>query len=75
MPEIEVRSIRPDDIETLVEFEHGYYSEYVWQMSMDITSETAQSEFRRVRLPRRVFVPYPRKRAAVFDDFEQAEAL
>ena len=75
MPEIEVRSIRPDDIETLVEFEHGYYSEYVWQMSLDITDETAQSEFRRVRLPRRVFVPYPRKRTAVFDDFEQAEAL
>jgi len=75
MPEIEIRSIKPEDIEILSEFEHGYYSEYVWQMSMDITTETAQTEFRRVRLPRRVFVPYPRKRNTIFDDFEDTEAF
>jgi len=75
MPEIEIRSLKPEDIEILADFEHGYYSEYVWQMSMDITSETANTEFRRVRLPRRVFVPYPRKRTSIFDDYDQAEAF
>ena len=75
MPEITIRSANPKDIESLAAFEHGYYSEYVWQMSLDLDSDKAQAEFRRVRLPRRVFVPYPRKREEIFLNIDQAEAL
>ena len=75
MPEIEIRSATPDDVERLTVFEHGYYSEYVWQMSLDLSEETSQAEFRRVRLPRRVFVPYPRKKEMIFADMNTAEAF
>lgn len=75
MPEIDIRSANPDDIESLTAFEHGYYSEYVWQMSLDLSNETSQAEFRRIRLPRRVFVPYPRKKETIFTELDQAEAF
>lgn len=75
MPEIEIRSATSEDLESLTAFEHGYYSEYVWQMSTDLEAERAQTEFKRVRLPRRVFVPYPRKRTDIFKDYNQVEAL
>ncbi len=75
MPEIKIRSANPNDIETLSVFEHGYYSEYVWQMSLDVSSENAQVEFRRTQLPRRVFVSYPRNKAAIFNYIDQAEAF
>lgn len=75
MPEIEIRPILQDDIKALSEFEHGYYSNYVWQMTLNADEETAKGEFQRLRLPRRVFVPYPRERQTIFRDFDQAEAF
>lgn len=75
MPEIEIRSGGPKDFSSLTAFEHGYYSEYVWQMSFDLSTEVAQTTFKRVRLPRRVFVSYPRNRNDIFMDYEKAEAL
>ena len=73
MPEIEIRSVRPEDIESLSAIEHGYYSEYVWQMNLERDPGAAEVDFRRIRLPRRVFVPYPRKREEIFTEIEQAE--
>lgn len=75
MPEITVRPTRQEDIESLQAFEHGYYTEYVWQMSLESDAGESQTCFRRVRLPRRVFVSYPRKRVQVFEQFDQAEAF
>jgi len=75
MPEIEIRSADPNDIESLTAFEHGYYSEYVWQMGLNLDPQSAQVEFRRVHLPRRVFVPYPRRRENIFKDLDQVEAF
>lgn len=75
MPEITIRSAKEEDIENLSVFEHGYYTDYVWQMSLDITVEKVKSTFQRVRLPRKVFVSYPRKRESIFEDLDQIEAL
>jgi ribosomal protein S18 acetylase RimI-like enzyme len=75
MPEIEIRPATDEDYENLVSFEHGYYTDYVWQMGLEANPESAQVEFRRIRLPRRVFVSYPRERHAVLSDVDQAEAL
>lgn len=75
MPEIDVRPAVYDDIESLSALEHGYYSEYVWQMGFDINSESTKTDFRRIRLPRRVFVPYPRGKDAIFRDLSKAEAF
>jgi ribosomal protein S18 acetylase RimI-like enzyme len=75
MPEIDVRPVVPGDIEFLSEFDHGYYSDYVWQMALDLSSESAKLDFHRTRLPRRIFVPYPRRRDEIFGDLKQAEAF
>ena len=75
MPEIDVRPVNAKDVESLIAFEHGYYSEYVWQMAMDVDAQGMQTAFRRVRLPRRVFVAYPRKREDIFSDLTATEAF
>ena len=75
MPEIDIRPVVPGDVETLSVFEHGYHSTYVWQMDIDLTSYTMKTEFNRRRLPRQVFVSYPRGRDEIFGDLSQAEAF
>lgn len=75
MPEIEIRPVLVDDIESLTRLEHGYYSEYVWQMGLDLSSEMTRTDFRRTRLPRQVFVPYPKGREDIFKDIPHTEAF
>jgi ribosomal protein S18 acetylase RimI-like enzyme len=75
MPEITIRPVTKEDVERLSAIEHGYYSEYVWQMGLDLSDVTSKTEFSRTRLPRQVFVPYPRARAEIFRDLDQPEAF
>lgn len=75
MPEITIRAFDIDDKKFLRSIEHGYYTDYVWQMSLDIRSEKVQTTFQRVRLPRQVFVSYPRKWEMIIQDLDQAEAV
>jgi ribosomal protein S18 acetylase RimI-like enzyme len=75
MPEIEIRTVNSKDFESLSAFEHGFYTDYVWQMGVELHSEKTNVEFRRVRLPRRVHVSYPRQRQDVFKDPESAAAF
>jgi ribosomal protein S18 acetylase RimI-like enzyme len=75
MPEIKIRTVETRDIESLTAFEHGYYSEFVWQMGIDQDFQSYQTGFNRVRLPRRVFVPYPRKREDIFADIDKTETF
>jgi len=75
MPEIEIRTVQPENFEKLSTFEHGYYTEYVWQMALETDPETSKVEFRRVRLPRRVFVAYPRERQKIITDINLTEAF
>lgn len=75
MPEIDIRRVEKNDIEVLSRLEHGYHSEYVWQMNLDLNAYKSQVAFTRVRLPRRVFVAYPRNRKGIFEKMEEAEAF
>jgi GNAT superfamily N-acetyltransferase len=60
MPEIEIRPVIAEDIETLVKIDHGYSSDHVWQMDPHFTSGQTGAIFREVRLPRKTKVDYPR---------------
>jgi len=75
MPEITIRSIEPEDVESLQEFDHGYYTDFVWQMSLDLNIDRMRTTFQRVRLPRQVFVSYPRKRELIFQEMDDVEAV
>jgi ribosomal protein S18 acetylase RimI-like enzyme len=75
MPEIDIRPVVPADVENLSVFEHGYHSVYVWQMGMELSTDAMKTDFHRIRLPRQVFVPYPRGRDEIFQDLSSAEAF
>jgi GNAT superfamily N-acetyltransferase len=60
MAQIHVRPALSADLEHLVALDHGYSTDYVWQM--DIRDEAGQIAvaFRQVRLPRSMRVTFPR---------------
>lgn len=75
MPEIELRPVDQKDIDSLAVFEHGYYSEFVWQVSMETDPQNLQAGLRRTHLPRRVFVAYPRSKEIIFGEMNGVEAF
>jgi ribosomal protein S18 acetylase RimI-like enzyme len=75
MPEIQIHSVKPGQIDALSLFEHGYYTEHAWQMSLDSNADASKADFHRIRLPRRIFVPYPKSRDEIFRDYKKAEAF
>jgi GNAT superfamily N-acetyltransferase len=66
MPEIEIRPTTADDIPKLMEIDHDYVSDHVWQMEVQQETEQKPTDlrveiiFRQLKLPRSVKVAYPR---------------
>ncbi len=58
----EIRPAVSADIHALMAMDHGSQTDYVWQMdwSSDPDGRQVQAIFRRVRLPREVWLTYPR---------------
>ncbi len=81
MPEIEIRPPTAADIPNLVEIDHDYVSDHVWQM--EVQHETGQKPsdmrveiiFRQLKLPRSVRVEYPRPPAALAEDWKARSCL
>ncbi len=75
MPEIEIRPAAATDVPVLISFEHGYKSNYVWQMDLSVEEGQVSVNFREVRLPRPVSVEYPRSPQALLTDWNRRSAL
>ncbi len=81
MPEIEIRPPISTDIPKLVEIDHDYVSDHVWQM--EVQHETGQKPsdlrveiiFRQLKLPRSVKVDYPRSPASLVNDWKERSCL
>jgi GNAT superfamily N-acetyltransferase len=81
MPEIEIRPPTSADIPKLVEIDHDYVSDYVWQM--EVQQETGPKPtdlrveiiFRQLKLPRSVRVAYPRPSSELSDDWKNRSCL
>ena len=81
MPEIEIRPPTSADIPKLVEIDHDYVSDHVWQM--EIKHETGQKPsdfrmeiiFRQLKLPRSVRVEYPRLPSELAHDWKERNCL
>ena len=58
MPEIQIRPAAASDLPSLIKIEHGYQSQYVWQMDRAVEDGQIQVNFRQTRLPRPVRVDY-----------------
>ncbi len=82
MPEIEIRPAISSDISYLIALDHGYTSEYVWQMEMRRGAQTSlvsepvrRVYFRQIRLPRSVRVDYPRPPRSLADDWSSRSGI
>jgi len=75
MPEIEIRPAFSTDIQKLIDLDHNYVTDYVWQMTLKASSGQTQVSFREVGLPRKVLVTYPYDPAMLADTWTQREIL
>jgi GNAT superfamily N-acetyltransferase len=82
MPEIEIRPAIASDIPSLIELDHNYYTDHVWQLevttglSADPLNEQVQAvSIRQVRLPRQVRVEYPYPPQALTEDWRERSGL
>jgi GNAT superfamily N-acetyltransferase len=58
MPEVEIRPAIKSDLPYLVQIEHSYQSQYVWQMDRALDEGQIVINFRQIRLPRPMRVEY-----------------
>lgn len=77
MPEIEIRPAVAADIPALIELDHSYLTDHVWQMEFKQERDQGQIHinFRKVRLPRTVRSDYPRPARALSDIWTQLSGL
>jgi GNAT superfamily N-acetyltransferase len=77
MPEIQIRPVVATDLPLLVEIDHSYTSDHVWQMDVQQDAGAKPSDlqvhirFRQVQLPRSVRVEYPRLPAELAEDWKK----
>ena len=75
MPEIEIRPAVETDIQVLIQFDHSYSSDHVWQMEYRLEAGQVGAVFREVRLPRPVKIDYPRSPGALMIDWQKRSGL
>ena len=81
MPEIEIRPPTSADIPKLVEMDHDYMSDHVWQMEVQHESGQKPTDlrveviFRQLKLPRSVRVEYPRSPSELTNDWKDRSCL
>ncbi len=75
MPKIEIRPALATDIHTLVNLEHNYSSDYVWQMDYRQDDSEINISFREVRLPRTAQVNYPKDYKNLTNTWTQQDGL
>jgi GNAT superfamily N-acetyltransferase len=63
------------DIADLVDMDHSYSTDHVWQMGYTTDAEEVAVAFRQVRLPRPMRVEYPRNPARLADEWTRKEVL
>jgi ribosomal protein S18 acetylase RimI-like enzyme len=75
MPEIEIRPANSADIPNLINIDHNYKSDYVWQMDIKREQEKTDIQFRQTHLPRSVRVEYPRSPKKMVDDWQHRSGI
>lgn len=75
MPKIEVRPAVIEDIPKLMDIDHNYHTEHVWQLDIVTDERYIGVNFRENRLPRSVKVEYPRSTKRLMKDWIHRDAL
>ncbi|HUF37203.1 MAG TPA: GNAT family N-acetyltransferase [Anaerolineales bacterium] len=69
MSKIHIRRFLPADLPNLLNIDHGYTTEYVWQMDVQEGAREISLSFREVKLPRVVRQAYPRDHRNLVEDW------
>jgi ribosomal protein S18 acetylase RimI-like enzyme len=69
MQSLQIRNAISSDILHLMQLDHGYRTDHVWQMNTREDLEELSVSFREVRLPRPMRVNYPRNPSRLADEW------
>ena len=72
---VEVRPAKSSDIKLLIDLDHNFSTEYVWQLDLGQERPEFAVGFREARLPRAMAVSYPRDPRLLEDDWQDRGAL
>jgi GNAT superfamily N-acetyltransferase len=75
MDKFEVRPFTVADLPSLIELDHSYHTDYVWQMDISSVERETEIVFREVKLPRSMRVQYPREHHALADDWRNRTGI
>lgn len=75
MPAINIRPAISTDIHPIMQIEHNYTSDHVWQMDLRHEGGDVNISFRQIQLPRLVQVKYPRDYQSLADDWTHRDGL
>ncbi|MFC1936119.1 GNAT family N-acetyltransferase [Chloroflexota bacterium] len=65
-----VRPLALADIAPLVDLDHSYHTDYVWQMDLQTLASEVNVRFRETRLPRSMRVEYPHNPSLLAEDWK-----
>jgi ribosomal protein S18 acetylase RimI-like enzyme len=60
-----------EDLPILVEIDHSYHTDHVWQMELEHDDTSVAVKFREIRLPRSMKVDYPRSAELLADCWKE----
>lgn len=73
--QLNIRAAEEADYPALLDLDHGFSTEYVWQMELDQGTPRMGARFRETRLPRPMQVKYPRTKEDLQVEWKQRAAL
>lgn len=73
--DFQIRPMQNADLPQLIEIDHSYHTDHVWQMELEMSAEQVSVGFREIRLPRSMKVDYPREVELLADTWQEKEAI
>ena len=70
-----MRPLEASDIDTLINIDHSYHTDHVWQMELEQGEERVAVAFRQIRLPRSMMVEYPRDTVLMGEGWKEKAAI
>jgi GNAT superfamily N-acetyltransferase len=70
-----IRQAVSSDIQHLMDLDHSYSTDHVWQMAIHAAAPAIEVAFREVRLPRPMRVAYPRRVERLADEWTERSVV
>ena len=71
MSKVTIRSFEESDLQSLIDLDHSFHTDYVWQVDYKTQENQVDIGFKQVKLPRSMLVEYPSDSAKLSTDFPE----